>query len=239
MYGPLAQRRGVIMGPIGRGPMEPSPWASYFHDYDTTKPIVFQSTAVDQTPLTVRISLIEDQTALVSPPPTPSIEPLFVEVSRSGTTQTFTHSHVNFQSPFGIQTQAQTNPLPGPSATNAYLIGSHQRSNPTEIAGYFSSLKVEDREHDLLKALQIVDDHVRSAEVLVMNGQPSLYLHTDARRPLPLSLFGEGTTAIAEYVLVMHASRSGVLLIDEIDNDDVPLLVEVQRWPQRVQAAAA
>jgi hypothetical protein len=128
----------------------------------------------------------------------------------------YTLDHVTVASPFGTQTQPQTQPVPSAVSKIAFLVtGAKQPFS--DIASRFSDLRAQRREAPFIEALQIIDPSIKGAEVLVTGAVPALCLDIGLDRPVPINLFGDGLIRYAEYVARLYTSNSGLLLIDEIE----------------------
>lgn len=97
------------------------------------------------------------------------------------------------------------------------ILGSRTRSTQEQLAQRYSVLRKRSGAGFLLDALRILEPRLRGLEVLVMEGRSVLHGQVDGDL-LPLPLMGEGMSAVADFVLAMHANRESVLLIDEIEN---------------------
>jgi predicted ATPase len=113
----------------------------------------------------------------------------------------------------GLQLQPPAQPfLPG------YYISARTRASQAELAARYSDLRVQGRGKDLLNAVRVIEPRLKGLEVLVTDGQATL--HADIGEPdlLPITLFGEGMTAIIEYIGTIYGAKDGIVLIDEIEN---------------------
>jgi AAA domain, putative AbiEii toxin, Type IV TA system/AAA ATPase domain len=111
----------------------------------------------------------------------------------------------------------QVNPASEPFLSAFYLSG-RTRASQAELATRYSNLRVRGRGEDFLDAIRQIEPRLKSLEVLVVSGQP--VLHADIGGPdlLPLSLFGEGMVAAADFISAIYQSKGGVVLIDEVEN---------------------
>jgi predicted ATPase len=85
-------------------------------------------------------------------------------------------------------------------------------------AQQFSSLLKLKQERDVLDAVRIIEPSVERIEVLSDPGGPAVYVDLGLESLVPLAVCGEGFVHVFSLAVELTASRSGVLLIDEIDN---------------------
>jgi hypothetical protein len=91
MLGHLAQNRGVVMGMNQRGPLEPSPWANYFHNFDISRPMSFRADDDAGLSASLKISLSPDRLFVPVTVGASTPEPLLMEVGKSGIQEFYGH----------------------------------------------------------------------------------------------------------------------------------------------------
>jgi len=90
-------------------------------------------------------------------------------------------------------------------------------SSNTQLAVQYDQARLNNREKQVLKSLQIIDPLINSIETFNI-GVPILYLQKGDEPRLPLSLFGDAITRITMMILSIVGNNSQVLLVDEIEN---------------------
>ena len=80
-----------------------------------------------------------------------------------------------------------------------------------------SKLKKEKADASVLKAIQMVDDSVKSIEIGIMDGRAVILADVGLSDRLPLQTLGAGPQRIATLATSAAAVAGGVLLIDEFD----------------------
>ncbi len=83
----------------------------------------------------------------------------------------------------------------------------------------FSEIYREGLEEEVLEALKIIDNRIKSITPLAISEQESI-VHVDIGigRKIPIYYMGDGIVRLLEYVLAILSTKNGVVLIDEIEN---------------------
>lgn len=97
------------------------------------------------------------------------------------------------------------------------IIPSFAKSVNKYLAEEYDKARLEEREHEVLKTLQILDPSIAAVETFAI-GEPTLYLKRNDQKRLPLSLFGDAINRATHIVLKLINSKIKVLLIDEVEN---------------------
>ena len=87
-----------------------------------------------------------------------------------------------------------------------------------EAAGEFSALLENQREADVVRALQSIDPRIKRVELLLKGMFPTLHLDLGLGRLLPLAVAGAGVVRLFMIALKFAIVRGGLLLVDEIEN---------------------
>lgn len=237
--GPLAGTSALatLNGARGSGPVllntseSGTVWDSFYHNYDTKRPIGLSGVFNGET-VVVEISQAEGSAARLGAQSigesgqtfSQSVNVHFKRGSASRRTYKQTATQQSVGQPIAglINVQLggihlQVTPASEPFLAAYYLSG-RTRASQVELATRYSSLRVRGRGNDFLNAIREIEPRLKSLEVLVRNGQP--VLHADVGSPdlLPLSLFGEGMLAAADFISAIYQTKGGVILIDELEN---------------------
>jgi AAA15 family ATPase/GTPase len=86
-----------------------------------------------------------------------------------------------------------------------------------QIADEYDKARLNYREKEVLKGLQIVDSSIELVEYFGI-GSPMIYLTRKNEKRLPLSLFGDAINRVAAIILSIINNSSNILLVDEIEN---------------------
>lgn len=120
--------------------------------------------------------------------------------------------------PSQVDVSFDTSPPTVTPASPGFYLSSKSRSTPEQLAERFSRLRMRSQTASLVEAMRLVEPMTRGVEILIHEGRQILHVDRGNGPPLPLTVFGEGTAALAEYILIFEDAANGVLLIDEIDN---------------------
>lgn len=210
---------------------ESSPWDALFTDYESSKPIQIHTSSPDED-LTITMESLDEARNLGAAVPLIQgagvqtvTSRLAVGVARrargvprnerfvSTLTATITQGMGvgNISVNFSLDKPADPPKL-------AFIIGARNRANQQELADRYSRLKRRGRDQDLFQILKLVEPRLRAIEILVDQGQPALHFNNGGSVSYPLTLLGEGTSSIVDFVTAIHAAPGGVVLIDEIEN---------------------
>lgn len=105
-----------------------------------------------------------------------------------------------------------------PDIITPVMLGVRSSPGPGQNARQLSTLLKAKQDGDIIEALRILEPSVRRVEVLVESHEPSIYLDLGGDSLVPLTVSGEGMVRLFSIILGLVSARSGVLLIDEIDN---------------------
>ncbi len=108
---------------------------------------------------------------------------------------------------FGEQSSSSTIPL----------IPSGSRTNTEDLTTAYDRARLDDKEADVLQALQILDPAIVGIESFSV-GEPTLYLTRTGQARLPIAAFGDAVNHIADIILKLINNEHKVMLIDEIEN---------------------
>lgn len=222
-----------------------SAWGSLFHNYETQIPVKLLGTTEESTTL-VQLSTIDESDGspstisgsagqVTSETYAQSIN-VTVETGsdirsymQTATQQTFNQSSIgNVGVQFGgvsLQLKPAGHPL-----VSCSILTAKTRSSPVELAQRYSSLRVVNRQEDFIRALRVIEPRLQGLEVLVRDGQSSLYVDVPGQPPLPLALFGEGMVTVADLISLIYSNKQGLVLVDEIENGIHHSVLESLWW---------
>ena len=107
---------------------------------------------------------------------------------------------------------------PSAGAPFASTIRSSRGGNAQEDAVLLGRLRRQKRSEILLEALRVVEPRLQSVEDSTATEVPMIWGDVGLPELVPLPVMGEGMARLARIVLGVSAAKSGVLLIDEIEN---------------------
>jgi predicted ATPase len=227
----------TLQGARGQGPItlntsEPGTvWDSLYHNYDTKSPVRLEgkfggeSVIVEMVQAEGAAGLLGSQVAGEGGQTfSQSINVRFKQASGALRQYRQTATQQSIGQPIAglISVQLgginlQVNPPSEPFLPAFYLSG-RTRASQTELSTRYSNLRVRGRGKDFLDAIRQIEPRLKSLEVLVRSGQPVLHADVGGPELLPLSLFGEGMSAAADFISAIYQSKGGIILIDEIEN---------------------
>jgi AAA15 family ATPase/GTPase len=100
---------------------------------------------------------------------------------------------------------------------NTSFIPSTLKDSSVRLTTEFDQARLKDRDDEVLKAFQIIDDSIVAVESFSIP-EPTIYLKRQGEKRLPLSLFGDAMNRIADIILKIINNQDSILLIDEIEN---------------------
>lgn len=103
-----------------------------------------------------------------------------------------------------------------PVVAGAY-VSSTSRISPLEDAQRFSVLFKEKRLQEIVTALAFVNSDLESFQLLQEGNQPTLYAVMKNGNLLQTSMLGGGFQSFLSIVLLLMATKDGVVLFDEVD----------------------
>ena len=105
-----------------------------------------------------------------------------------------------------------------PQPDGPFVLASIVKGNVgADLATGFSNMKRSSAASDFIEAIREVDSRIENVEVLLQNGRALLHAKI-GETLVPFDLLGDGTFAVAQYLVSMSNAKNGVLLIDEIGN---------------------
>ncbi len=99
----------------------------------------------------------------------------------------------------------------------ANFIPAFLRISNSALAEEFDKSDLEGNADEVLKAIKIIDKSIDQIKTLNI-GKPAIYLKRKNKEFLPITLFGEAISRVAQFILRIINNRNGILLIDEIEN---------------------
>jgi AAA15 family ATPase/GTPase len=98
----------------------------------------------------------------------------------------------------------------------SFFSASSNNSN-TNLTFEYDKARLHNREQEVLKGVRIIDSSIQLIESFSI-GSPMLYLSSEEKKRLPLSLFGDAVKRVSAIILSIINHHSSILLIDEIEN---------------------
>ncbi len=110
-----------------------------------------------------------------------------------------------------------------------------------EAGDLWDSIVLTEREQDVLAALQIIEPDIDRVSIIESkmprSSRLALVKRRSAKEPEPLKSMGDGMQRVFEMALGLANAKSGILLIDEVDNG-VHYSVQEQLWSFIFEAAS-
>lgn len=119
----------------------------------------------------------------------------------------------------------------------ARFIPSSVRLSGTDLATEYDKARFDDKEEDLLKAFQLIDKNIEKVEIFTI-GKPTLYLQRKNEKRMPITLFGDAITKVADFVLRIINNPNSIILIDEIENG-IHYTAQAELWEMLFKLAIA
>jgi hypothetical protein len=116
---------------------------------------------------------------------------------------------------FNVELKIDRNPAP---LCQAVIVGPRIRPPHNEISDKYSNLRRNGRHGTLEDAVRLVEPRLQRVEILTNNGVPTLHLDVGSGQSLPLTVLGDGVTAVINYILAIVEARNGIVVIDEVEN---------------------
>ncbi len=111
--------------------------------------------------------------------------------------------------------------LPSDDNTNisksALFVTSFSRISNRELTSEFGKAYLNGKYDNVLNGFKAIDNSITKVETIFID-EPRLYLSSNGRNRLPLSLFGDATNRVADITLKLVNNENSILLIDEIEN---------------------
>jgi len=205
-------------------------WDNFFYKQDKTETISFnfdQNADKHKVTLTCNefitefIELIQDEKAL----PETSLIDFANSLSNSETLKSSLHieayKNMALSPPYSSIFVASSNGVLGGGEVIKFIetnfIPSGVKASTEKLAKEFDKIKFEGKLDLLLDAFKIIDPSIEKVDTFTL-GEPSLYVKRINEDFLPISLFGDAMTRIADFVLRIVNNPNSILLIDEIEN---------------------
>lgn len=112
---------------------------------------------------------------------------------------------------FSLQPEESANAL-----FDAYFLGIQNRA-PTELAQRYTNLRLRRLDQLFLNVMRALEPSLESIEILA-TPLPTLYFTIGGGPPLPITVMGEGMSAVANFAASILETPNGLVLIDEIEN---------------------
>ena len=114
------------------------------------------------------------------------------------------------------QLHLQQGPELGPVSE---FFSSTWQSNATQVANWFSQLRISQQADDIIKIVHASFPEIKSLSSESPFGVPSIYASVNHRSQLmPLGLLSAGINKFVSLMIAIRTLRNGVVLIDEIEN---------------------
>jgi AAA15 family ATPase/GTPase len=217
-------------------------WGSFFYDYNTHSVIELVGQDTEAHESTLQIYLTAPETTQLAPTETEEtisasitaaqpISELRLEYQDQAGQPTTARAFVN-----GDSIQIESQPKPTQSASGVFL-STHERFLQEE-AERFSKLEAVNRQHEIVKALKVLEPRLDRLAILVLGRIPIIHGDVGIGRLLPVPMMGEGMRKLLSIMLDIASSEHGVILIDEIENG-IHYSVMTKVWTAIAQAARA
>lgn len=105
------------------------------------------------------------------------------------------------------------------------------------LATEFNKACFDGKENELLKGFQIIDNTIEKVEFFAI-GEPTLYLQRKNEKRMPITLFGDAITKVADFVLRIINNPNSIILIDEIENG-IHYTAQAELWEMLFKLAIA
>ncbi|GBC62779.1 hypothetical protein DENIS_3756 [Desulfonema ishimotonii] len=104
-----------------------------------------------------------------------------------------------------------------PSTKQVKFIPAALRTSKSALAREFDMSELSGNTDKVLEAIKLIDSSIKEAKTLSI-GEPTLYLKKEGGVYLPISLYGEAVSKVADFILRIVNHQGHILLIDEIEN---------------------
>ncbi|MBN8551173.1 MAG: AAA family ATPase [Deltaproteobacteria bacterium] len=112
----------------------------------------------------------------------------------------------------------QMNRAEGAAVAGVY-ISSVSRSSPRDDSVRYGQLDLENKTGPILDIVRLIDPRISDLSVVAIGEGSEIHANVDGfPRKIPVSLMGDGIGRILSITLSIFVSRSGVVLVDEIEN---------------------
>lgn len=105
-----------------------------------------------------------------------------------------------------------------PITTRASFIFSNVRLAAQDDALKLGELLVNEGIADLIEYLKIMEPKLLNLQIIPSPSQNMIYCDVGYKKPVPISLMGEGTTKLLSILLNISHCKNGIVLLDELEN---------------------
>lgn len=105
----------------------------------------------------------------------------------------------------------------GSDSTDIPIIPSGLRMSNKELTESYDKARLDEKDDEVLKLLQILDSSIQEVDSFSI-GEPTLYLRSENKRRLPISLYGDAIIRATTVILKLINNNHKILLVDEIEN---------------------
>lgn len=120
----------------------------------------------------------------------------------------------------------------------AVILSSSTRINPTEDAVRFGELDILGQQDSVIEFLKLIEPRLRGLSSITTGRDSIIYGDIGIGRKIPIPFMGDGLARLLSIVLAILTSKSGIILIDEIENG-IHYSVMPQIWEGIARAAIA
>ncbi|OGP65870.1 MAG: hypothetical protein A2170_01940, partial [Deltaproteobacteria bacterium RBG_13_53_10] len=118
-----------------------------------------------------------------------------------------------------VQFQLRPEPPLSKAAVPGIFLNSWNIGGTEDEVRKFSDLRIRNQDHPVLEVLRHMEPRLDRLEILSPYGTSMIHAHLKGyEEPIPLSLLGDGVRRVTSLILAIGSARSGVLLVDEIEN---------------------
>jgi len=118
-----------------------------------------------------------------------------------------------------VQFQLRPEPPLSKATVPGISLNSWHIGGTEEDVQRFSALRIKNQDHVVLEVLRQMEPRLEKLEILSPYGTSVIHAHLKGyEAPIPLGLLGDGVRRVTCLVLAISSARSGVLLVDEIEN---------------------
>ena len=191
-------------------------WRQMFSSLDFGTPIEVAAEHESMGSLTVMLERVHDK--VVKRPVNASEDSLMIDRRQHPTlVANYTRNNSDWKSPIRVTDKEIQMEQRGPDMFPAAFVAS-AISDLKADAQCLEVLKRQKRVHRVVAALSVVDDSLKSLEVMSATGTPMIWADVGLPELVPLPTVGEGMVHITRLAMCMELARGGVLLVDEIEN---------------------
>lgn len=118
-----------------------------------------------------------------------------------------------------VQFQLRPEPPLSKAAVPGVFLNSWHLGRTEDEVQRFSDLRIRNQDHLVLEVLRHMEPRLERLEILSPYGTSMIHAHLKGYEgPIPLTLLGDGVRRVTSLILAIGSARSGVLLVDEIEN---------------------